>query len=73
MPRGEYTWIAEDLGDAGLVRVATEEPFKGARIVKSWGHVAEHGYINGMSPEKKRRSPSIDGYWRLLVTRTIVC
>ncbi|KAF3039454.1 hypothetical protein E8E11_004823 [Didymella keratinophila] len=44
IPRGEYTFIAPDIGPNGLIRVATEEMFKGARIVKSVGHIAAHGF-----------------------------
>lgn len=42
--RGEYTWIAEDIGPDGLVRVANEQMFVGARTVRSWGHIAGMGY-----------------------------
>ncbi|KAI9656255.1 MAG: hypothetical protein M1821_004918 [Bathelium mastoideum] len=44
VPRGEYTFIAPDIGPKGLIRVATEDPFKGARIVKSAGHIAGRGF-----------------------------
>lgn len=44
VPRGEYTWIAEDIGPKGLTRVANEQMFVGARTVKSWGHIAGRGY-----------------------------
>lgn len=44
VPRGEYTWIAEDIGPNGLIRVATEQMFVGARTVRSWGHIAGRGY-----------------------------
>ena len=44
VPRGEYTWIAEDIGPKGLIRVANEQMFVGARTVRSWGHIAERGY-----------------------------
>ena len=47
VPRGEYTFIAPDIGPKGLIRVATEDPFKGARIVKSAGHVAGSGFRDG--------------------------
>ena len=46
VPRGEYTWIAEDIGPKGLIRVANEQMFVGARTVKSWGHIAGRGYRN---------------------------
>ncbi|EFQ85711.1 hypothetical protein PTT_19275 [Pyrenophora teres f. teres 0-1] len=44
IPRGEYTFIAPDIGPNGLLRVATEDIFKGARIVKSVGHIAATGF-----------------------------
>ncbi|CBX94687.1 similar to F-box domain protein [Plenodomus lingam JN3] len=44
IPRGEYTFIAPDIGPAGLLRVAREDIFKGARIVKSVGHIAARGF-----------------------------
>jgi hypothetical protein len=47
IPRGEYTFIAPDIGPDGLVRVATEEIFRGARIVKSVGHIAARGFRDG--------------------------
>lgn len=47
IPRGEYTFIAPDIGSNGLLRIANEEPFKGARIVKSVGHIAARGFRDG--------------------------
>ena len=47
IPRGEYTWIAEDIGRRGLIRIAEEQKFQGARIVKSWGHIANRGFKDG--------------------------
>ena len=47
IPRGEYTFIAPDIGPGGLIRVADEELFKGARIVKSVGHIAARGFRDG--------------------------
>lgn len=47
IPRGEYTFIAPDIGPDGLVRVASEDIFKGARIVKSVGHIAARGFREG--------------------------
>ncbi|CAO2657130.1 Nn.00g032560.m01.CDS01 [Neocucurbitaria sp. VM-36] len=44
IPRGQYTFIAPDIGPSGLLRVATEDIFKGARIVKSVGHIAANGF-----------------------------
>ncbi|KAH8816493.1 F-box domain-containing protein [Xylogone sp. PMI_703] len=40
VPRGEYTFVSDDIGKKGFVRWATEERFKGARVVKSRGHIA---------------------------------
>lgn len=47
IPRGEYTFIAPDIGPGGLLRVAQEEMFKGARIVRSVGHIAARGFRDG--------------------------
>lgn len=47
IPRGEYTFIAPDIGRDGTVRIADEEMFKGARIVRSVGHIAARGYREG--------------------------
>lgn len=44
VPRGEYTWIAEDIGPQGLIRIANEDIFKGARVVRSRGNTAVRGY-----------------------------
>ncbi|KIW07163.1 uncharacterized protein PV09_02032 [Verruconis gallopava] len=48
VPRGEYTFIAPDISDAGLLRVANEEIFKGARVVKSVGHIAARDFRDDM-------------------------
>lgn len=48
VPRGEHTFIASDLGEAGFVGVASDAPFEGARVVKSKGHIAAMGFRNGM-------------------------
>ncbi|KAI9739603.1 MAG: hypothetical protein M1834_006321 [Cirrosporium novae-zelandiae] len=47
VPRGELSWVAPDIGSGGLIRVAEEAPFVGARIVKSLGHVALPGFVRG--------------------------
>lgn len=47
VPRGEYTFVADDLGEDGFIGVAQEPPFQGARVVKSKGHIASTGFING--------------------------
>lgn len=57
IPRGEHTFIADDIGPAGFIRIAEERPFKGARIVRSRGHVAHRGFQNGKSLLKPEVSP----------------
>jgi len=47
VPRGEHTFIADDIGAAGFIRLAQEPPFQGARIVKCRGHVAARGFQEG--------------------------
>jgi hypothetical protein len=47
IPRGEFTFIAPDIGPNGLIRVATEDMFKGAHIVESVGHIAARGFRDG--------------------------
>jgi hypothetical protein len=49
IPRGEYTFIAPDIGRAGFIRVADEQSFQGARIVRSVGHLAGRGFVDGKS------------------------
>lgn len=49
VPRGECSFVVDDLAAGGVVRIATEEPFVGARIVDSRGHVAANGFANGES------------------------
>ena len=44
VPRGQYTWIAEDIGPKGLIRIGNEQMFVGARMVKSWGRIAGRGF-----------------------------
>ncbi|KAF2223667.1 hypothetical protein BDZ85DRAFT_311688 [Elsinoe ampelina] len=46
VPRGQITFIAPDLGEKGLVRTAEEDIFRGARVVRSAGHVANRGFIH---------------------------
>lgn len=47
IPRGEYTFIAPDIGPDGFVRTAEEELFRGARVVRSVGHIAARGFRDG--------------------------
>ncbi|KAL8837016.1 MAG: hypothetical protein Q9170_002670 [Blastenia crenularia] len=46
VPRGEFTWVVPDIGPAGLLRIADERIFKGARVVRSFGHSAARGFRN---------------------------
>ena len=48
IPRGEYTFLAPDISDAALLRAASEDLFKGARIVRSAGHIAARDFRDGM-------------------------
>lgn len=50
VPRGEYTWIAEDIGPTGFIRNANEQMFKGARVVRSLGHCAARNFKHGTGP-----------------------
>ena len=47
VPRGEYTFIAPDIGHGGFVRIADEELFRGARVVRSAGHIAGRNFTHG--------------------------
>ncbi|KAK0113607.1 hypothetical protein ONS96_014462 [Cadophora gregata f. sp. sojae] len=47
VPRGEYTFISDDISKTGFVRKATEDRFKGARVVRSRGHIAARMFRNG--------------------------
>ncbi|KAK3346619.1 hypothetical protein B0T25DRAFT_520998 [Lasiosphaeria hispida] len=44
VPRGEYTFVVDDLGKGGFVGMLYEPPFDGVRVVKSRGHIAESGF-----------------------------
>jgi len=44
IPRGEFTWIAEDIGNKGYLYTARSGEFKDARVVRSWGHIAGRGF-----------------------------
>ena len=47
IPRGEITFMVDDLSKK--IRVATADPFKGARLVRSLGHVAASNFQEGES------------------------
>ncbi len=44
VPRGQYTWIAENIGPKGVIRIGREQMFKDARMVRSWGRIAGRGF-----------------------------
>lgn len=44
IPLGKYSFIAPDIGNEGLIRVADEHPFQGSPVVRSAGHIAERGF-----------------------------
>ncbi|KAI1464122.1 uncharacterized protein F4812DRAFT_443436 [Daldinia caldariorum] len=46
VPRGEFTFVADDLGDNGMLGTAKQPPFEGARVVRSKGHIAHMGFSN---------------------------
>lgn len=60
VPRGEISFIAEDIGQDGLVRKADEPLFQGARIVHSRGHAAGLGFRDGKFQPLKRSSTCSD-------------
>jgi hypothetical protein len=52
VPRGEYTFVADDLGPEGFVRRVHDPPLigadpRGTRVVRSKGHVALTGFVEG--------------------------
>jgi hypothetical protein len=53
VPRGECSFVAPDLGEAGLDMVLDEEPFAGVRVVKSQGHIAGTGFRNDRYVESR--------------------
>ncbi|KAJ5500261.1 hypothetical protein N7453_009312 [Penicillium expansum] len=44
VPRGQFSFVAEDISSRGLISVEMEEPFVGARSVRCRGHVAGLGF-----------------------------
>jgi hypothetical protein len=62
VPRGEYTFISDDISKAGFVRTVTEKRFKGARIVKSRGHIAARMFRNGKYLATLTRTASLLSY-----------
>ncbi|OKL56609.1 hypothetical protein UA08_08150 [Talaromyces atroroseus] len=46
IPRGEISFVAEDIGPKGLISVSQDEEFRGARVVNSKGHIAFQHYTD---------------------------
>ncbi|KGO77237.1 Protein of unknown function DUF3506 [Penicillium italicum] len=44
VPRGQFSFLAEDIGPRGLISDEMEEPFVGARSVRCRGHLAGIGF-----------------------------
>ncbi|KKK26797.1 hypothetical protein ARAM_000353 [Aspergillus rambellii] len=44
VPRGQISFMSDDIGPGGTVRIADEEIFKGGRVVRSKGHLAGLGF-----------------------------
>jgi hypothetical protein len=47
IPRGEISFVAEDIGPRGLMGVSQDEEFRDARVVKCKGHIAFQQYTDG--------------------------
>lgn len=50
IPRGEHSFVVDELGESGLARIETHAPFEGVRVVRSECHIADHGFSNGEYP-----------------------
>ncbi|CAD6500556.1 BgTH12-06266 [Blumeria graminis f. sp. triticale] len=46
VPRGEHSFIAADISNKGLIYIAKDKAFKGARVVRSAGHIAADMFQN---------------------------
>ncbi|KAI2630201.1 F-box domain-containing protein [Hypomontagnella submonticulosa] len=46
VPRGEYSFVADDLSDDAFVGISQDPPFEGVRVVHSKGHIAHMGFYN---------------------------
>lgn len=62
IPRGHYTFIAPDIGHGGFVRVADEPTFRGARVVRSAGHIAGRGFRSGKQQRGITPSPAANEF-----------
>lgn len=75
VPRGELTFVAEDLSlsDAGFVGINQEPPFQGAYVVKSRGHVAGTGFTGGELALLLHREMFADSLQISTLSRTSCC
>lgn len=55
VPRGECTFVAENIGEEGYVTTVEEQPFRGTRVVRSKGHIARPGFTHGKSSSGRHR------------------
>ncbi|KAH8700852.1 F-box domain protein [Talaromyces proteolyticus] len=46
IPRGEISFVAEDIGPSGTIGIAEDDEFRGARVVRSKGHIAFQQYTD---------------------------
>ncbi|KAM0424237.1 hypothetical protein ACHAPT_010609 [Fusarium lateritium] len=53
VPRGEPSFIVEDLGPGGFVGEATDTRFSGSRIVHSKGHISNTGFTSSKYVESQ--------------------
>ncbi|KAI9845185.1 MAG: hypothetical protein M1838_001846 [Thelocarpon superellum] len=73
VPRGQVTFVAADLGPGGLLRIAEEAPFTGARVVRSKGHVAARGFRDDQYLDSELMMLSADRlahYWKVVKVNT---
>jgi len=73
VPRGEYSFLVDDLGEAGFVEVAKDPPFEGVRVVKSMGHVASAGFHNRKFFFFFFLSFPIHGFVKVVASQPISC
>ncbi|KAK7423991.1 hypothetical protein QQZ08_008815 [Neonectria magnoliae] len=62
VPRGEHTFIVDDLGPAGYIGDATDPPFEGVRVVNSRGRVAGTGFVGGESKYQSKAERRLTRY-----------
>ncbi|KAK1752983.1 hypothetical protein QBC47DRAFT_304870 [Echria macrotheca] len=46
IPQGQVSFVADDIGDKGFLRVEQQSPFAGVRVVRSTGHIAQEAFRN---------------------------